>query len=149
LCIGSTATLSAFGAGTYSWSSGGTGLTETVSPVVETTYTLTGAINGICQQVTTITQSVISCIGLEEHNGSKENMLVFPNPSSGNVNIKLNSLSGNTSVEIITLIGQAVFKENISDTNEILNLNGLAKGIYFIQLKENNKIIKSTQLVIQ
>jgi PKD repeat protein len=42
ICVGDTATLFVSGANTYSWSSGGTGTTEFVSPSVSTNYTVTG-----------------------------------------------------------------------------------------------------------
>jgi len=149
LCIGSTATLSAFGAGSYTWSTGGTGLTATVAPSTETTYTLIGAINGICQQSVTITQSVISCIGLEEYNGSKQEMIIFPNPSNGMVSVKFTSLGEKSSVQIMNVTGQAVYTEEVKDTNAILNLKGLAKGVYFLQLREDNKTIKTSRIIIQ
>lgn len=149
LCIGSTATLSAFGAGSYTWSTGGTGLTETVSPSTETTYTLIGAINGICQQSVTITQSVISCIGLEEYNGSKQEMIIFPNPSNGNVSVKFTSLGEKSSVVITNVTGQTVYAEEVKDTNAVFNLKGLAKGVYFLQLREDNKTIKTSRIIIQ
>lgn len=46
LCEGETATLTAGGATTYSWSSGGTGTTLVVTPASNTTYIVTGTLNG-------------------------------------------------------------------------------------------------------
>ncbi|MGP8214677.1 MAG: T9SS type A sorting domain-containing protein [Bacteroidia bacterium] len=59
ICSGSTATLSANGATTYTWSTGTTGSTINVSPTVTTTYTVTGA-NGTCDNAKTITVTVYS-----------------------------------------------------------------------------------------
>lgn len=42
ICLGDTVTLSGSGANSYSWSSGGTGTTETVIPSATTYYSLTG-----------------------------------------------------------------------------------------------------------
>lgn len=42
ICAGQTATLTAGGATSYTWSSGGTASTETVAPTGNTTYTVTG-----------------------------------------------------------------------------------------------------------
>jgi len=42
ICEGETATISAAGGNTYSWSSGGTNATENVSPTTTTTYYVTG-----------------------------------------------------------------------------------------------------------
>ncbi|MBP7808227.1 MAG: gliding motility-associated C-terminal domain-containing protein [Bacteroidia bacterium] len=54
LCAGSTATMIANGATTYTWMPGSlSGTLVTVSPTITTTYTLTGA-NGNCTSTTTI-----------------------------------------------------------------------------------------------
>ena len=47
ICVGQTATLSALGATTYTWSTGATTSTIIASPIVNTTYTVSGA-NGTC-----------------------------------------------------------------------------------------------------
>lgn len=46
ICPGSNATLTASGAGNFSWSSGGSGSSIVVSPSVNTIYTVTGSNNG-------------------------------------------------------------------------------------------------------
>ncbi|MBK9285538.1 MAG: T9SS type A sorting domain-containing protein [Sphingobacteriaceae bacterium] len=149
LCIGETATLSAFGAGTYTWSTGGNGLTETVSPTSETTYTLTGAINGICQQSVAITQSVISCIGIQENISSADQINFYPNPNNGELNISFNSLSPKMSVEVLSITGQILLEEHHLNMQTKLNLKHLAKGVYFIRIKENNAIIRTSKMAIE
>ncbi|HRD38705.1 MAG TPA: hypothetical protein PLC65_08740, partial [Bacteroidia bacterium] len=58
LCIGNSATLTAFGATNYTWMPGGsTSSTVVVTPTISTTYTLTGA-NGACAVTRTITLNV-------------------------------------------------------------------------------------------
>lgn len=47
ICVGQTATISAAGATTYTWSAGSNSATITASPIVNTNYTVTGA-NGTC-----------------------------------------------------------------------------------------------------
>jgi hypothetical protein len=46
MCAGSTSTLTASGATTYTWSGGGTGTTKTVTPLTTSNYTVTGTLNG-------------------------------------------------------------------------------------------------------
>ena len=58
ICVGSSATLTAFGATNYTWTPGGsTSSTIVVSPTVTTTYTVTGA-NSICLSTKTLTLTV-------------------------------------------------------------------------------------------
>ncbi len=58
ICSGSSATISASGASTYSWSNGlGSSSSKTVSPTISTTYTLTGTDGNSC---TNTSQAVVS-----------------------------------------------------------------------------------------
>ncbi|MDX2171593.1 MAG: S8 family serine peptidase [Bacteroidota bacterium] len=57
ICSGNTATLTASGASTYSWNTGSTSNSLTVSPVSLTVYTITG-FNGVCTNVKTSTVTV-------------------------------------------------------------------------------------------
>ena len=57
ICAGSTATLTASGVSTYTWSTGSNSNTISVTPTVTTTYTLSGTVSGIgC--TSTITRSI-------------------------------------------------------------------------------------------
>lgn len=61
ICAGSSATLIASGATTYSWNPGNlTGTSISVSPTVSTTYTVTGS-NSVCANTSTAIVSVINC----------------------------------------------------------------------------------------
>lgn len=70
ICPGGTATLVASGATTYTWNPGGvTGTTFTVSPAVNTTYTVTGA-NGTCTNTRTVAVSLGSAISISVNSPS-------------------------------------------------------------------------------
>jgi gliding motility-associated-like protein len=60
ICNGQSATLTASGASSYSWSSGGTTSTETVSPTSSTTYTVTGTTGG-CSNTALSIVTVTNC----------------------------------------------------------------------------------------
>lgn len=59
VCAGSSATLSAMGATNYTWTNGGTAMTEVVTPTATTVYTLTGEDNG-CSNTSTVSVGVNS-----------------------------------------------------------------------------------------
>jgi gliding motility-associated-like protein len=59
ICPGASATVTATGATSYSWSSGGTNSSIVVSPATTTSYTVTGTDNG-CQSTAVSTVMVIS-----------------------------------------------------------------------------------------
>lgn len=58
ICQGSTSTLTASGAVSYSWSSGGTMASETVAPVSSSTYTVTGTDANGCTSTATFSVTV-------------------------------------------------------------------------------------------
>lgn len=58
ICPGDDATLTASGASTYSWSTGQTGSSITVSPSTTTSYTVTGTSSQGCSNTTTVTVTV-------------------------------------------------------------------------------------------
>ena len=57
VCAGSSSTLTATGATSYTWSIGGTGATKTVTPTGNTIYTVTGT-TGICSASNTVMVTV-------------------------------------------------------------------------------------------
>ncbi|HEU4719079.1 MAG TPA: glycine-rich protein, partial [Bacteroidia bacterium] len=58
VCLGMNDTLTASGASTYAWSSGGTNATEVVAPSVNSTYTVIGTDMNGCNDTTMISVSV-------------------------------------------------------------------------------------------
>lgn len=63
ICTGGNATLTAFGASTYSWNTSATNSIIVVSPTVNTTYTVTGY-NGSCSNTKTIAVTMTTNIAM-------------------------------------------------------------------------------------
>ncbi len=76
------------------------------------------------------------------------NFKIYPNPSNGNFTIDLDSQSSNSlSIIISDLLGQTVYKNEVSQGKvniELLNL----QGVYFIILVDRNRKTTETQRVI-
>jgi hypothetical protein len=62
ICTGQSTTLTASGANTYAWNTGATGATLTVSPTINTTYTVIGTNSFGCTGSTTYTVAISSGI---------------------------------------------------------------------------------------
>jgi hypothetical protein len=60
ICSGSTFTLNAFGASTYTWSTGAIGNSTLISPTVSTTYTVIGSNSGGCLTTATFSVNVLA-----------------------------------------------------------------------------------------
>lgn len=75
---------------------------------------------------------------------------LFPNPTSGNVNIFINKPEKTSSINIFNSIGQLVLNTEIKEMSNYISIqvNNLEKGIYILQYKTNN-INKFSRLLIE
>ncbi len=142
ICLGESVTLSATGGDSYVWSSGDTNKTIDVSPMRTTTYTL-NATRGGTTDTDTVVVTVENCNATAEE-GQVEIFLVYPNPTSGNLNIQLSSLEKeDLNLVIISLNGSIVYRDEMtSNQNGItkkIDVSSFAKGIYLIHLFNESK----------
>jgi len=61
ICAGQSTTLTATGGPSYAWSNGPTTVTNTVTPIIATTYTVSVTVNG-CTATDPVTVAVIECL---------------------------------------------------------------------------------------
>lgn len=148
LCVGETATLTASGATTYSWSTTANTAAISVSPTVTTSYTVTGTDASGCVNTTTVSQVTSLCTGINSIDSNvAASIFLYPNPTNGLVQINVpQELFGNTIV-LTNTFGQVIETGIIEKTIIDYNLQNLATGIYFIQVKTSNgtaskKVIK-------
>ena len=85
---------------------------------------------------------VVGSAATKINNNSLENKLnIYPNPSSGAVNIDMGSVNSYASVSIYSITGQLVETFNNVESHTNLNLSGLAQGSYFIKVNDGTKSI--------
>ncbi|HBK71284.1 MAG TPA: glycosyl hydrolase, partial [Flavobacteriaceae bacterium] len=67
--------------------------------------------------------------------------LIYPNPSSDIFNIKrINTVGEHMTINVFDVTGKLIKKhKNITEANYQLNMNGVAKGIYFLKIQIDNK----------
>jgi PKD repeat protein len=144
--------------GTITWDLGDgtivTGETVQHSYTQPGIYTITSiAVNGNCVQVK---NSEIAIRTDEATNIAALNsaeMLVYPNPSNGNINLSGNWINdgGKFTVSIIDLSGRVVSSEEkslVSGNSVNLNYGNIAEGIYQLQISGNSGVY-STKLIIK
>ncbi|HRD37493.1 MAG TPA: T9SS type A sorting domain-containing protein, partial [Bacteroidia bacterium] len=146
LCAGSSATLIANGATTYSWSTGQTTQGIIVSPTVTTSYTLTGTAGG-CSKDTTITQVVATCTGIDQLLADNSGVIVYPNPSTGVFNVILNQENTNTTLIILDALGRVVLTDKLNSLSNTVNAEKLANGVYMYRIVNGTETIKQGKLV--
>ncbi|MGI8893269.1 MAG: T9SS type A sorting domain-containing protein [Bacteroidia bacterium] len=79
-----------------------------------------------------------------------ENILLYPNPSTGKFNINLPMVKSDWNIQMVNIIGESVYYDFVKSTSSHItfNLEGITPGIYFLHLKNNENIIIK-KLVIQ
>lgn len=143
LCQGQSATITANGAGTYTWLSFGNSQTIIVSPSVTTNYTVIG-FYGACSDTLVYTQLVSACTKLNGYHSLESDIIIFPNPFDQNINIITKQ---KTEITIVDLLGNIIKHQYIDGTTAV-QTGEFVKGIYFIRLLSDHtndvyKIIKN------
>lgn len=71
-----------------------------------------------------------------------EGLLVYPNPSNGQLNINTNGLSGDILIEVYNLQGQMVHHQQAGPGTEILtvSLSEVQTGTYLVKVSDKNNI---------
>ncbi|MBL7912774.1 MAG: T9SS type A sorting domain-containing protein [Bacteroidia bacterium] len=137
ICVGQTATLTASGAVTYSWTSGPNAASYTVNPTTNTTYTVAATGVNSCTNVTSFVQNVSLCTGSNEIVSSIDFNL-YPNPARNEVNLQFadNSLK---LIEVYDILGKKVYSTKISDNkNLVINVTSFDNGIYTLYIQSDN-----------
>ena len=149
ICVGNSAVLTASTSATsYTWDSGATTMSITVSPTVTTTYTVNVTDVTTCSSSAVITVNVSTCTGINEQ--VAYNVNVYPNPTTGVLNITLTSeLTKNSTLEIYDAIGKLIVTEVLSNELNTFNLSNLSNGIYTFKVLNNANMVKLGKLIKQ
>ena len=139
-CTGSvtpSAPLDAGAATSYLWSDGSTNQTFTPSLNGYVDVTVTDA-NG-CMGSDTVLLIVETCVGVNEVSNTTE-VKMYPNPTQGNLTIKLANFNEDVVMNVLTVFGQVVRAEKLTSATTVLDLNDLSEGTYILQLKSENSV---------
>ena len=72
-------------------------------------------------------------------NSAAEAISIFPNPTSGVLNI--NAVEFASTMEVYNVIGEKVYSANLVKGNNNVDLSGLSNGAYFVKMNSNNQVI--------
>lgn len=73
---------------------------------------------------------------------------VFPNPSTNHVTVRSNNLAGNY-IQVIDLSGRKIIQTKALQNIEVLNIQFLSSGIYFLELVSDARVMSRTKLIKQ
>ncbi len=143
ICIGNSFTIIGSGASTYSYSSGA----AIVSPTSTSVYTVTGANANGCLGNATSTVTINTCVGIQEIENANA-LSIYPNPITSELNIVVNAKSfDNINLQIVNALGEIILTKAITTTNLQINTAKFAEGVYFINIIDNNKVIKTQKVI--
>lgn len=137
ICVGQTATLTALGALTYTWSTTSTSSNIAVSPVITTTYSVIGINSNGCSNTSTFTQSVSVCTELITINNEDNLFTIYPNPSK---DIFFMDLKIPVKINVIDMFGREIFEAKFNEGSHQLNLSNYDNGLYLIVAETDNFI---------
>jgi hypothetical protein len=81
---------------------------------------------------------------------SQEWFIIYPNPTTGNIQLEWPSAStGTSSVKLINTLGQLVFNRQTSMNKGIgtLSVSGLSKGMYMLKVEFDKQVLTSRLIV--
>lgn len=118
-----------------------------------TVTTSTGSCTGTATTlVTVVTGSAYGCAttvtDVKEYFDEK-NLSVYPNPNTGTFDIQLDNDIENTKVILFDALGQNVHEEKLIKGVNTFNCSSLGKGIYFLNLFQNENRVSIKKVVIE
>jgi hypothetical protein len=132
ICENEVAELNASGAATYSWSSGQLTPTITISPLADTSYTVTGFSPQGCSDTAIATVHVDLCTGIPEV--SKPSPLrVYPNPVTDYLYVD-GDVSGHITVEVYDCRASKITAQVFENKRPALDVSSYPAGIYIVKV---------------
>jgi len=149
ICSGESFTINPTGANTYTIQGGN----AVVSPTATSSYTVSGTSSSGCksQSFATSNLSVNICLGIEKNNENLLNILIYPNPTSDNTNLIIDTYNlESLNVNVYDVTGKLVMSpiQNqsllIGENKFTINTKDLNNGMYFVILTTNkgNETVK-------
>jgi hypothetical protein len=106
-----------------------------VKPTVTTPYKATETFNSVVYNHT-VTVTVLMPVKVDEYDNLQNSIKLFPNPNTGNVNLKWDGIkNGEAKVIVLDITGKAVFDTTLQITNGLSNFNlNLSPGTFLVKI---------------
>jgi len=154
ICVGESIELTATGGLYFTWDTGEETASISVSPDETTVYTVTVS-NGFSSQTAEVVVTVEDCQAINNlpQNFSSE-FTVYPNPTIGQVNIRLSGIENVSSIYISDLTGKVISSEIVETNgghviNKQYDFSSFNKGIYLITFKQSGEVAITKKLIVR
>ncbi|WP_317896880.1 T9SS type A sorting domain-containing protein [Aurantibacillus circumpalustris] len=151
LCKGESITLTGAGATSYSWS------TNVQTPSVVYTlpsdityyYSVIGTGANGCSSMASFSIAASKCAGINETANFNSVVGIYPNPGNGQFNISTSQVTDYLNLKVYNALGMLVKSQQILSTESKLDLVNETNGIYFVNICDQNNVIKMIKIVKQ
>jgi hypothetical protein len=154
ICKGESVVLTGSGRGKYKWSTGDESKEIEVAPIRTTMYTLEVLGDGNSSFDTVIVNVENNCKpsnSVQQPQGMFD-IVVYPNPSTGFLNIAVQGYDDEIDMKIFDLNGRVLLNKRIENSRSPLlrniDLSNLPKGLYFVKLTNFQSEISTKFLLI-
>lgn len=92
-------------------------------------------------------RDTVSVTGVSVESLTKANVSLYPNPANNNVTIDLGNATQAT-FQLVDIKGQLIIRKELNSNNTLINLNEVAKGVYFVKVTAEG-VQYTNKLIIQ
>jgi hypothetical protein len=142
-----SATLTASGSSTFTWSTNATSSSIVVSPTINTTYIVWSTNANGCGSAS-LTQSVSICNTLTE-NSAVRSINLYPNPSKGVFKIVMNEKIEKSEITIYNSIGQLIYKNSLKEGTSNIDISKFSAGYYYTVITSNGEKIYNEKIIVE
>ena len=122
----------------------GTGGTASYS-VGQVVYTTATGTNGSVAQGVQQPFEISTTVGINETTINLE-MSVYPNPTTNYLTLKTDD-NANLSYQLIDMQGKVIESKNVVSNPSNISLEGQPKAIYFLNVVNNNQVVKTFKII--
>lgn len=111
-------------------------------------FTYQESLNGYVSEGVQQSYQISTALGVEEAIGITLECIVYPNPTTNNVVLKINNHSiENLNYSIFDINGKNVTNDKITGEETIIHMVDLAGATYFIKVMEADKELKTFKII--
>ncbi len=78
--------------------------------------------------------------GVSSHTGNFNDVNVFPNPSTGLVNVMMPTNTSNFNVVVYNVVGEQITNRTVNSNFAKIDLNNQPNGVYFVKVTSNGEV---------
>ncbi len=87
-------------------------------------------------------------LGIASLSNSNNDIMIYPNPSTGLFTVS--SLKHKVqNIKVLNILGEEVLQSTINNQQTIIDLSGYRKGLYFVQITDENKNMVNRKIVVE